>query len=86
MVPESEKPLIFARAITEIDGLAAIGKFSDLWKGFATFFEQKGDLANANIIFQKGTLTEFKSSDELQSVVTAWTEMHLRNGNMDSAL
>lgn len=44
IVPDSEKPLIYARAITEIDGLSALGKFSDLWKSFANYFEQKGDL------------------------------------------
>ena len=44
MEPETEKPMIYARALTEIDPLAALGKFSDLWKGFASFFEQKNDL------------------------------------------
>lgn len=65
MVPDSEKPLIYARALTEIDPLTALGKFSDVWKGFASFFEQKNDLQNANIIFQKGCLTDFRSSEEL---------------------
>lgn len=51
MESEDEKPIIFARAITEIDGLSAIGKFSEIWKGFASYFEEKGDLLNTNIIF-----------------------------------
>lgn len=62
---DSQKPLIFARAIQEIDPISAIGKYSDIWKGFALLFETNGDIENANIVFQKACLTSFKNSDEL---------------------
>ena len=76
----------YLEAIYQIDPAIAYGKASKIWIEFASFYEENGDLENANEIYKRAIKITFKSTDELASVYCAWAEMHLRHKNYESSL
>jgi len=76
----------FTEAIQTIDAQQAVGKASIIWIEFAHFYEEYGELENANVILHRASQTEFRSVEELAAIYCAWSEMHIRHGNIDSAL
>ena len=76
----------FTEALKAVDAVKAVGKASKLWIKFATFYEQYGEIENANVVFYKASQQEFKSVDELSLVYCEWAEMHIRHNNINSAI
>ena len=64
----------------------SFGKTSKIWVSFAKYYEKFGELNDANLIFHKASLLEFKQIEELAFVYCSWAEMHVRNENIDSAI
>jgi len=57
-----------------------------LWNGFAKFYESYEEIENANVVYHKATMQEFKSIEELAHLYCAWAEMHIRHNNIQSAI
>ncbi|CAI2386696.1 unnamed protein product [Moneuplotes crassus] len=76
----------YLEAIHQIDPSKAYGKAGKVWVEFATFYEENGDLENANQIYLKAISLAFKNIDELAMVYCSWAEMHFRHKNYESAL
>lgn len=76
----------FTEALKTVDPSQAVGKVSKLWVNFARFYEGYEELENANVVFHKASQQKFKSVDELSQVYCQWGEMHIRHGNVDSAI
>jgi len=58
----------YTEALKTIDPQKAVGKASKVWINFASFYDQYEELENANVVYYKATLQEFKSVDELSQV------------------
>ena len=56
-----------------------MGKVNSLWTNFAKFYEDKGQLVEARVIFDKATRVPFRNVDDLASVWCEYTEMELRH-------
>ena len=78
-----ERAQTYSKAIQTIDPESAFGQFSQIWIGFALFYEEigssldesddsLGNLENSNLIFQKATQIKFKSIDEVANVYVSW--------------
>jgi pre-mRNA-splicing factor SYF1 len=76
----------FAEAVMTVDPGKAVGKLSLLWSEFAKFYEEHGDLENANEIFEKAVQVNYKSVDEIATVWCEWCEMMLRHEKQEKAL
>jgi pre-mRNA-splicing factor SYF1 len=76
----------FAEAVMTVDPGKAVGKLSMLWAEFAKFYEEHGDLENANEIFEKAVQVNYKSVDEIATVWCEWCEMMLRHEKQEKAL
>ncbi len=75
----------YTEAVLHIDPQQAYGKLSKLWIRFGQFYEERGDISNANQVFLKATAINFKTLDEIAAVWCAWAEMHVRHHNYESA-
>ena len=76
----------FLEALFKVDPMNAYGKASKLWMEFSRFYEDHGDLKNANEIYKRSIKIKFKTIDELASIYWSWAEMHIRHKNYDTAL
>jgi pre-mRNA-splicing factor SYF1 len=75
----------YTRALRTIEPKKATGKLYTLWVSFAKFWENRGKLASARQVFEKGCKVNFKKIDHLASIWCEYIEMELRNGNYDQA-
>lgn len=76
----------YTKAIKTINPKKATGKYQLLWRNFARFYEQYGDLESARKIMEKATKVPYKSVNELAEVYCEWAEMELRNKAFDQAV
>jgi len=83
---EELKIQTYLEAIWQIDPKNAYGKASKVWIEFANFYEEHGDLKNANEIYKRAIKIDYRGIEELASVYCAWAELHLKHKNYDSAL
>jgi pre-mRNA-splicing factor SYF1 len=65
---DESKVEAYLEAIFQIDPLEAYGKVSKVWIDFARFYEDHGDLKNANEIFGRAIKVGYKSMDETATV------------------
>ena len=76
----------YGDAVKTVDPARATGKVESLWIAFARYYEDRGDLANARVVFDKACAADFRGADDLAAVYCAWAEMELRGGHHDAAL
>ena len=76
----------FTEAIQTIDPQKASGKASRVWVRFGQFYEEHGELHNANLVYHKASQLSFKSIEELSLIYCSWAEMHIRHNNIPSAI
>jgi pre-mRNA-splicing factor SYF1 len=58
----------YTEAVKTVDPFLAVGKPQELWLGFASFYEQHGDVASSRTILGRATLAPFKQVDDLAAV------------------
>lgn len=78
--------LLFIESIKTINPQLADGKFSQLWLLFAKYYEDKGDILNAKVIFNQATKVLFKSVDELAIIWCSYVEFLIRQSEYDDAI
>jgi pre-mRNA-splicing factor SYF1 len=76
----------YSDAIAAVKPHKAVGKFHELWMGYAKFYEDGGDLGTARVIMGKAVKVPFKTVAELAETWCGWAEMELRNENFDQAV
>eukprot|EP00761_Pharyngomonas_kirbyi_P004703 gb/GECH01004708.1/.p1 GENE.gb/GECH01004708.1/~~gb/GECH01004708.1/.p1 ORF type:complete len:902 (+),score=289.33 gb/GECH01004708.1/:1-2706(+) len=76
----------YSEAVQTVDPHKAIGKIHSLWVRFAQFYEERNDLSNARIIFEKAVQSKFRNIDDLANVWAEYVEMELRHGNSEKSL
>uniref|UniRef100_A0A0K2TS77 Uncharacterized protein n=2 Tax=Lepeophtheirus salmonis TaxID=72036 RepID=A0A0K2TS77_LEPSM len=76
----------YTEAVKTVDPKQAVGKLYLLWNNFAKFYEEKKQLSDARIIFEKATQVSFLKVEDLAHVWTEWVEMELRNDKYNEAL
>ena len=69
----------FTEAVQTVSIDQAVGKVHTLWTSFAKFYEDKGQLAEARVIFDKATKVPFRNVDDLSTVWCEYAEMELRH-------
>lgn len=74
----------YTQAIKTIDPKNNNGKFYTIWQEFAKYYEQANQLDDARAVFERGLTIDFKSVDELASLVCLYVEFELRNKNFDN--
>ncbi|AFZ80532.1 adapter protein, putative [Theileria equi strain WA] len=77
---------IYAEAVQTIDPRRSVGRVTDLWIRFATFYEDRDDLENAIKVYEKATNANFRFVDDLATIWCCWVEMCLRHNNFKEAL
>lgn len=77
---------IFERAVASVDPKRSVGRVTELWTVYATFFETLGDINEADCIYEKAVEANFKFVDDLASIWCAWVEMYLRHQKFKRAL
>ncbi|KAH8045845.1 hypothetical protein JL722_14001 [Aureococcus anophagefferens] len=82
----AEAVACYGDAVKTVDPARATGKVESLWIAFARYYEDRGDLANARVVFDKACAADFRGADDLAAVYCAWAEMELRGGHHDAAL
>ena len=91
----------YTQALIQIDPMKAFGKPTQLWYyiyiyiylymhkynriEFAKFYEEHGDLSNANQIFKKASEISLRTVEEKGEIWCEWGEMQLRGKNITSA-
>ncbi|EPT27376.1 XPA binding protein 2 family protein [Toxoplasma gondii ME49] len=76
----------FSEAVATVDPQQAVGRVSVLWIAFARYYEDRGDLPNARLIFEKATKARVRTVDELASIWCEAVEMELRREEWKRAL
>ncbi|XP_065332050.1 pre-mRNA-splicing factor syf1 homolog [Cloeon dipterum] len=76
----------YTEAVQTVDPKQAVGKLHSLWIAFAKFYDSNGQLEDARLVFEKGTLVAYLKVDDLASVWCAWAEMELQHDNYEAAL
>lgn len=76
----------YTTAIKTINPKLAAGKYQLLWRNFARFYEDHGDLSSARKILEKATKVVYRSVNELADLYCEWAEMELRNEAFDRAV
>ncbi|XP_070582113.1 pre-mRNA-splicing factor SYF1-like [Ptychodera flava] len=76
----------YTEAVQTVDPQLATGKLYTLWVEFAKYYEQHEQLAEARVIFEKGTKVPYVKVEDLASVWCEWTEMEIRHENYDECL
>lgn len=76
----------YTKAIKTINPKKATGKYHLLWRNFAKFYEDHGDLDSARKILEKATKVTYRSVNELTDLYCEWAEMELRNEAFDRAV
>jgi pre-mRNA-splicing factor SYF1 len=76
----------YTRAIQTINPKRATGKYPSLWRNFARFYENHGDLTSARKIMEKATRVVYKSVGDLAEVYCEWAEMELQHEEFDRAM
>ncbi|GFE55314.1 pre-mRNA-splicing factor SYF1 [Babesia ovis] len=77
---------IFEQAVASVDPKRSVGRITELWTAYASYFENRGDISQVDRIFEKAVEGDYKFVDDLASVWCAWVEMHLRHNNCKRAL
>lgn len=77
---------IFEKAVVSVDPKRSVGRITELWTVYATFFESRGDISGADSIYAKAVEANFKFVDDLASIWCAWVEMYLRHQDFKHAL
>ncbi|ORM40438.1 Pre-mRNA-splicing factor SYF1 [Babesia sp. Xinjiang] len=77
---------IFQEAVETVDPKRSVGRVTELWTTYASYFENRDDITTADQIYEKGVEGNFKFVDDLASVWCAWVEMHIRHNNFKRAL
>ncbi|XP_954620.1 rna-processing protein, putative [Theileria annulata] len=77
---------IYAEAVQTIDVSKSVGRVTELWARFATFYEERSDLENADKIYEKASKSDFKYVDDLATLWCCWVEMYLRHKQFKKAL
>lgn len=76
----------YTKAIKTINPKKATGKYQLLWRNFARFYAQHGDLNSARKIMEKATKVPYRSVNELAEIYCEWAEMELRSDAFDRAV
>ena len=76
----------YTNAIAAIQPKKAVGRFHELWAGYAKFYEHGEDIQSARTILEKAVKVPFKSVAELADMWIEWAEMELRNENFNEAV
>ncbi|CBZ49619.1 putative XPA-binding protein [Neospora caninum Liverpool] len=76
----------FSEAVATVDPQQAVGRASVLWIAFARYYEDRGDLPNARLIFEKATKAPLRTVDDLASIWCEAVEMELRHEAWQRAL
>lgn len=76
----------YSDAVKTVDPLQATGRPHTLWTAFASFYEQRNDLANARVVLERATEQDFKTVDDLACVYCFWVEMELQREHHEEAL
>lgn len=77
--------MTYTDAVTTVDPQKATGKPHTLWVAFAKFYELHGDIENARVIFEKATMVNYKSVNNLASLWCDFAELELRHENYKEA-
>ncbi|XP_071948543.1 pre-mRNA-splicing factor SYF1-like [Antedon mediterranea] len=76
----------FTEAVQTVQPNLATGKLHTLWIEFAKFYESHNQLAEARVIFEKGTKVEYVKVDDLAAIWCERAEMEIRHENYKEAL
>merc|ERR1712166_129669 len=76
----------FTMAVRTIKPEDADGNLAMLWVAFAEFYNQHGDLTNAQAILERATQENFKRVEDLATVWCMWVEMELLHKNHAQSL
>ena len=69
----------YTEAVQTVSIDQAVGKVHTLWTSFAKFYEEKGQLPEARMIFDKATKAPFRNVDDLATIWCEYAEMELRH-------
>jgi len=78
--------LTYTEAVKTINPKLASGKLWHLWRDFAMFYEDAGQLSDARLIFLRGTQVAYVRVDDLASLWCEAVEMEIRHDNTEKAL
>ena len=76
----------FHECLLTIDPFKSDGKLSSIWIRFATHYEKKRLISQANKIYWKAISSTLKSTEEYVTLWVSWIEMTLRLGSYKDAL
>ncbi|KAI3839298.1 hypothetical protein MKX03_016842 [Papaver bracteatum] len=77
--------LTFTEAVKTVDPMKAVGSPHTLWISFAKLYVEHNDIANARVIFHKAAQVNYRTVDNLATVLCEWAEMELKLKNFEGA-
>lgn len=76
----------YTEAVQTVDPKQSSGKLHTIWVAFAKFYDENGQIEDARVVFEKGTLAPYTKVEDLAAVWCEWTEMELRHENYEEAM
>eukprot|EP00941_MAST-03F_sp_MAST-3F-sp1_P000143 g143.t1 len=76
----------YSKAVETVIPLKATGKPHNLWIAFGRYYANRGDLKNADIVFERASSVKFKYLDHLALVWCSWIEVHLNAESFEKAI
>ncbi|KAI3904851.1 hypothetical protein MKW92_037633 [Papaver armeniacum] len=77
--------LTFTEAVKTVDPMKAVGSPHTLWISFAKLYVEHNDIPNARVIFHKAAQVNYRTVDNLATVLCEWAEMELKLKNFEGA-
>ncbi|KAI3869996.1 hypothetical protein MKX03_010290 [Papaver bracteatum] len=81
----AKKIVTFTEAVKTVDPMKAVGSPHTLWISFAKLYVEHNDIANARVIFHKEAQVNYRTVDNLATVLCEWAEMELKLKNFEGA-
>lgn len=83
---ETRQILTYSEAVKTIDPKQALGKLGTIWMAWAQMYEKKGDIGQAETLYENAVQVNYKTVEELAAVWCEWAEMEIRCGQYLEAL
>ncbi|KAI3839561.1 hypothetical protein MKW92_044642 [Papaver armeniacum] len=77
--------LTFTEAVKTVDPMKAVGSPHTLWISFAKLYVEHNDIPNARVIFHKAAQVNYRTVDNLATVLCEWAEMELKHKDFEGA-
>ncbi|KAI3904862.1 hypothetical protein MKW92_037644 [Papaver armeniacum] len=77
--------LTYTEAVKTVDPMKAVGSPHTLWISFAKLYVEHNDIPNARVIFHKAAQVNYRTVDNLATVLCEWAEMELKLKNFEGA-